>query len=178
MESLFDLPAHPLFVHAPVVLMPLVALAALALAVRPQWRARFGFITSAGAFVLLVATVLATQSGEAFEEVLDEQGIPVPVEQHAELAETARLFVLLFFVFVIAMVAIAMVRRGKGSAAPAPHAAGAARPAGSGGALAMAGHACAALAVLFGALGTVWMARTGHEGAKAVWDGTLVTDGS
>lgn len=178
MESLFDLPAHPLFVHAPVVLMPLAALAALALAVRPQWRARFGFITSAGAFVLLVATVLATQSGEAFEEALDEQGIPVPVEKHAELAETARVFVLLFFVFVVAMVAIALVRRSKATSASASGASGGPGAGGSGGALAVAGHACAALAVVFGLLGTVWMARTGHEGAKAVWDGTLVSEGS
>lgn len=174
MESILDLPAHPLFVHAPVALMPLVTLAALALAVRPQWRARFGFLTAGLSFVLLVATVLATQSGEAFEAALDRQGIPVPVEKHAELAETARLFVLLFFVAVVAMVGIALVRRSRAAAAPVSLSAAAPRPASSDG-LALVGHAFAALAVLFGLLGTVWMARAGHEGAKAVWDGTLVS---
>ena len=34
------LPAHPLFLHVPVILIPVAALAALALAARPSWWTR------------------------------------------------------------------------------------------------------------------------------------------
>lgn len=63
LESIGELPSHPLFVHAPVVLMPLVALFALVLTLRPPWRQRAGVtlpIVSAG---LAVATYLAMLSG-------------------------------------------------------------------------------------------------------------------
>ena len=45
------LPAHPLFLHVPVILIPVAGLAALALAARPSWWVRHGV------WVTLVAVV-------------------------------------------------------------------------------------------------------------------------
>lgn len=38
--TVFGLPAHPLVVHAVVVLLPLAAVAAIAAALVPRWRQR------------------------------------------------------------------------------------------------------------------------------------------
>ncbi len=43
MDTVFGLPTHPLAVHGPVVLLPLVALATVVLAVRERWRSRAGW---------------------------------------------------------------------------------------------------------------------------------------
>ena len=40
-DTILGLPAHPLIVHAPVVLLPLTGLGILALVFRPAWRQRF-----------------------------------------------------------------------------------------------------------------------------------------
>ena len=67
------LPAHPLLVHGVVVLLPLSALALIALVLVPRWRERFGVLTLAG---LLVATVLAFVAKEAGEELAARVGEP------------------------------------------------------------------------------------------------------
>src|SRR3984957_9814390 len=36
------LPAHPLFVHVPVILIPTTIVAAIVFTVKPQWLARYG----------------------------------------------------------------------------------------------------------------------------------------
>ena len=36
------LPAHPLLVHGPIVLIPLVALSGIAMIIRPVWRITLG----------------------------------------------------------------------------------------------------------------------------------------
>jgi hypothetical protein len=47
------LPAHPLFLHVPVILIPVVGLAALGLAARPAWWTRHGVWVTAVAVVAL-----------------------------------------------------------------------------------------------------------------------------
>ena len=44
MDTFAGLPAHPLLVHAPVVLVPVVALLVILMIVRPQWLERFGWL--------------------------------------------------------------------------------------------------------------------------------------
>lgn len=159
MEQLFDLPAHPLFVHAPVVLMPLLTVLTLLVGARRQWRERAGWWLLAGAAVLLVGTLLAAQSGEGLDEAFDGA---VDVERHEELAETTRLLVVGYFVAVAAMAATAWL------GAKGEHKTGGRRT---------LPVVFAVAAMALGALGSVWMARTGHEGASITWcpggDGTL-----
>ena len=40
METLFGLPAHMFLIHAPIVLLPIVASVSVAVAVVPRWRRR------------------------------------------------------------------------------------------------------------------------------------------
>ena len=59
MDTFAGLPAHPLLVHAPVVLVPVVALLVILMIVRPQWLERFGWLAVGLAGLALVTGVLA-----------------------------------------------------------------------------------------------------------------------
>ncbi len=155
-ESINDLPAHIFFVHAPVVLVPLIALAAVVIAIRPQWRVRYAplmAIASVGAFV---ATLLARKSGEEFDELLAGQ---VNVDRHETLADQTALIV---FVLVLLTTTAAFISR----RSPQARADGSPVPSTATTAMSVATVAVAALA-------TWWMVRTGDEGAKLVWDGVV-----
>ena len=69
--TLFGLPAHPLLVHIPIVLLPLVGIGAIAIAVSPKARRRFGTVVLALAGVAFIGTVLAAGSGEGLVESVD-----------------------------------------------------------------------------------------------------------
>jgi hypothetical protein len=58
------LPLHPLIVHLTVVMLPLSALGAIAIAFRPAWSKRFGLIVVAGALVGAVAALISRSSGQ------------------------------------------------------------------------------------------------------------------
>ena len=173
MESFMGLPAHPLFVHFPVVLMPLVFVASVALAARPAWRRRFGWALALAAFAVMVGTFLAASSGEALNELTGELS---PIEDHEKLANMTRILTVLFFLAVVATVVVDRLaaRRAVGTA-PAGGTASAAE-AGQPRSMGQAGMAAAGLAVVFGLLGSIWMIRTGHEGASVHWDGTIVEE--
>src|SRR3954452_24462816 len=65
-HTAFGLPAHPLILHVPVVFVPLLGLAAIALAIRP--RERFALPVAAFSVVTLAATLLTVGAGEAFKD--------------------------------------------------------------------------------------------------------------
>jgi hypothetical protein len=177
MRNLFGLPAHPLLVHAPVVLVPLVTLGMILVAIRPSWRRRYGAVLLGGSVVAAVGLIFAMQSGEAFDEGLREAGNPVKIDVHQELAETAQLFTFAFVIVLVAMVVIDWRAR---SAAAQPirslSAATVGEPAAPGATSGMAtvARALAAVAALFGVLATIWIIRTGHEGARLVWETTKI----
>jgi hypothetical protein len=68
-DTIAGLPLHPLAVHAVVVLLPLTALATIAVAVRPAWRAASGPVAVV-ALLLVPVTIVAKQSGEALQRRL------------------------------------------------------------------------------------------------------------
>ncbi|MEZ5411178.1 MAG: DUF2231 domain-containing protein [Acidimicrobiales bacterium] len=150
MKTFLGLPAHPLFVHAPLVLVPLVALAAVTLALRPSWRRRCSTALAVAALVAMVATFLAMQSGEAFEPAVRDI---VNLDTHKSLAQTTRLLVVVFF---LGSAAAAALDRMRGDERPWAD---------------KAAQAVVAVTAVMGVAGSVWMARTGHEGARLVWDG-------
>jgi len=170
LNDLFGLPAHPLLVHAPIVLVPLAALGAIFMAIKPEWRHRFGLPVAAIAAVAAVAVQLAIGSGEALEERVRETKL---VEQHSQIAEQARPFVFLFALALIAIAAWDIVEKRR-SAAPGPESAARSSvktPVGPSRA-----HNLMAIAVvltaLLGVVSTLQVVRTGHSGAKATWDNT------
>jgi hypothetical protein len=58
------LPAHPLLVHAVVVLIPLAALGAVAVAIRTRWNRPYAPLVAFGAVVAAIAATLAKPAGE------------------------------------------------------------------------------------------------------------------
>jgi hypothetical protein len=79
------LPAHPLLVHAVVVLFPLAAVGTLAVVARPVWRRGFGVPVFLVALVGLIAVPLTTTTGEQLKTALGGGSPLVAVhEQRAE----------------------------------------------------------------------------------------------
>lgn len=162
-SDLAGLPAHPLIVHAVVVLVPLSALGLLVSAVWPAARDRIGWITVGLSTFCLVLIPLATGSGENLEERVDETRL---VEEHAELAERMLPWVVLLVLAAVALMVFVHVRRrldervADGSPAERP---GWAR---------IAAPLVVAFAVV-ASIGSVWVTyEVGHSGARATWDDT------
>ncbi|MCU1380587.1 MAG: hypothetical protein JWN29_3570 [Acidimicrobiales bacterium] len=143
-SKLFGLPAHPLLVHIPIVLLPLVAIGTLAIAVVPAWRRRFGWVVVGMAVAALVGVQLALGSGEALEPHVERNAV---LHRHTELASSLRPMALVLLVLVLALVLID--RRSVGPRWLVP--------------------VVAVLAVLSGGVTTYRLAEVGHNGAKASW---------
>jgi hypothetical protein len=161
LSNLFGLPAHPLLVHVPIVLVPLAALGALAALLRPSWRPWCLPLTAALAGVATAGVQLAMGSGEELEHL--ERG-PL-VARHAHLAEQARPMVAVFFLAAVAAAVVAwwLERAHRPSDGP-----GAARRHRRSGLAALLVPLCV-LSVATGALATTWIVKTGHAGARSVW---------
>ena len=67
-HTAFGLPAHPLIIHVPVIFIPILGLAAIALALWPKLAERFLLPVAAFSVVTMAATFLAVGAGEAFQE--------------------------------------------------------------------------------------------------------------
>jgi hypothetical protein len=152
LETLFGLPAHPLVVHAAVVLVPLAALGTVAIALWGRAR-RLGWIVVAFGVAAFVFTLLAQGSGEDLEHKVDESEL---VEEHAELGDTMP-----WFALPIALTAAGVMvvdrRRSRTDEAS--------RPGWMGPAVIVVSTA----AVLASVVGTVRVAQVGHSGARATW---------
>lgn len=160
-ESLFGLPAHPLIVHAAVVLVPLSALGTL-LCLYPPLRRRLGVAVFVLAVAASFATGLAQGSGEELEHKVDESPL---VEEHAEMGTTLLPWVIVMTVTLGGLLALDWQRSrteggGEGdTAASAPPAW--VKPVVIGASAIMAVTAIG---------GTVRVIDIGHSGAKATWD--------
>jgi len=149
MLRLFDLPAHPLLIHFPIVAIPTLSIVAVVMALRPSFRKRYGITVALLGVVTTIATFLAVSSGQALSE---EFGFTDEIiGTHRQLGETLRILVLGVTITVISMAALSR-RENIDSKHPASLLS-------SVGALALA------------ALSMIWVIRTGHEGASSVWGG-------
>lgn len=178
-STILGLPAHPLIVHAVVVLVPLAALLLGACAVSPRFRHWARYATPATALVGLVLVPLATSSGENLQGNLQETPL---MREHTQLGDT-----LLPFMIAVTVLAFALAwfdlraTRGDttGSTSGSARSAGSA---GSAGAAARLGSTAVVRVVavlgVVAALGTlVQVGRIGHSGAKSVWSGTSTSAG-
>ncbi|MFM7410568.1 MAG: hypothetical protein ACKO3L_07170 [Actinomycetota bacterium] len=68
MEQLFDLPAHPLLVHVPVVVVPVVTLALVWWVVIRKYPKGLPLVTVVLSLVAGLGLLLASSSGEALVE--------------------------------------------------------------------------------------------------------------
>jgi drug/metabolite transporter (DMT)-like permease len=151
-DALFDtvggIPVHALVVHAVVVLVPLAAIGAVLMAVRPSFSRRFGSLVVIIAGIGAAASLVAKESGE---QLALRVGEPDP---HVELGDVMPLFASGLLVLVLVFW---LFDRG----IPANRS----RP---------AWLVVLAVVMVIGAVAaTWWTIRVGDSGAKAVWEPIL-----
>lgn len=150
-DTLAGLPAHPLFVHIPVIVVPMAAMAAGILAIFPRFIGRWVWWVAGLAGVGALGAVLTAGSGEALEERIEETAL---VERHTELGELARaVSIALFAVLVVVAVTWRFV---------------------SGKRIRTAVASVVMLGAAAGAVGTI--AAAGHSGAESVWSEVVGSD--
>ncbi|GAA4630722.1 hypothetical protein GCM10023196_057220 [Actinoallomurus vinaceus] len=178
LSTAFGLPAHALFLHVPVVLVPILAGVVIALAVRPVWRVRYGLAAGVFAIVTMAATVLTAGAGE---KLRDERmarmkqfgggaarapqggGARAPqggggegslLDRHAELGSQLRLLVALLTLLLVVLVILARYQAATSEGLLA-------RP--------VIVTAVAAVTVVVAIVSAIWVVRTGHLGAEMTW---------
>ncbi len=149
LHEITGLPAHPLIVHLPLVLGPLVGVLTLAL-LRPSWRPRLLWPVAGLAVVTAFFAIIAVISGEWFAEQLR---IGEAIHEHEEAAELFRNLEILLAVLLVA--AAVGLRK-----------------------LPAAAQTAAVVVIAALGIGTVAaVVDAGHKGAKQVWGGVLQTSG-
>ena len=149
-EELFGLPAHPLVVHAAVVLLPLAALATFLCAAAPRVFRRYAPLALGCALAATLAVGLAQGSGEALEDRVDETAL---VEEHTDQGERVLPWAIAVSVVAAGVTALPILARR--------------RPAVPSRAITAV---VVALALLAGTGATWTIVEVGHSGAKATWD--------
>lgn len=162
-QSLFGLPAHPLIVHVPIVLVPLSAVGAV-LMLWPFLRAKIGWATVVIAGIATVFTFLAVGSGEALEETVERTTTnKALLETHTEMGENLRPWILLLFLVLLGIMLFDHYRSRAAAGGESKLSPQRAKT---------IGVVLAVLSLVFAALSTYWVVKIGHSGAKASWDKT------
>jgi hypothetical protein len=156
-STIFGLPAHPLIVHAVVVLVPLSALAGLVVAVWPAARARYAPLALAVATAALISVPLATHTGDLLERNVQPSAF---VERHTSMADGLLPFMALLWLALAVLVA-ARVAASRDVSWSKYLAAGA-----------------AVVAVVGAVASGVQVARIGDSGARAAWHGVGTSSGN
>jgi hypothetical protein len=161
LDRAFGLPAHPLLLHIPVVLIPILGLTLLVFAARPAWFERYALAFGAFTVITLAATILTAGAGEAFRA--DRPVRPDEahrLSEHADSGDTLRLVMVGLAAIVLFAVLLSQAREGTRLG----------RLSG----LASSRVLRTGLRVLFavGAVAAVFLViRTGHLGAQLTWHG-------
>lgn len=164
MDTFFGIPAHPLLVHIPAVLLPLAAIGVVAMVIKPAWHARYRWAVLGIGLVGAVGAILAANAGESLENrIRNLEGAAAAEgwEDHAQAGETARLFAIIFFIVLAAFVLIPwFVERRQAQDRPLT--------------MPKAVRPILAVLVLAASAGTViTVIQAGHTGAKSVWCETM-----
>lgn len=161
------LPAHPLFLHVPVMLIPIAVIGAIAVVLKPVWFERYGVVLAIIAVVAMASLFLTMGAGEALRAALHLNGSFGPAEliqRHENAADKLRILDILFTAVVILGLGAHRIAAGKATG------------------LAIVDRALGAPATIIGlrivlvllAIGCGYMVfKTGDLGAKAVWQGRL-----
>ena len=150
LKTLFGLPAHPLLVHAAVVLLPIAAVATILLALLPRAREQYAVVVLAVALGATIAVLLAQGSGEELEDRVEETEL---VEEHTEKGEQVLPWAIALTAVSAGVAAAGRLQRRYPGVSPA--------------------RITAALTVLalLASVGATWtIVDVGHSGAKATWN--------
>jgi hypothetical protein len=160
-----NLPAHPLFVHVPVVLIPVTILVAIVFAVRVDWLRRYGIALSVVSIVAMSSIFLAMQAGAALRGALGLQGPAAKlISEHSQAAHILAIVYVLFTATLIVTFAAGRISTGMPTGMELLD-----RPLSSRALFAGLRGVLVVLALVAGYM----TFRTGDLGAKAVWQGRL-----
>lgn len=166
LTTIYDgLPAHPLFVHVPVVLIPVTIIAAIVCITRPDWLERYGIALSLASIVAMSSIFLTMQAGAALRVTLHLRGDAAQlISEHAQAAHILAYIYVLFTAILIVTFAARRISSGMPTGLGLIDRPLSSRP--------MFAALRVALALL--AIGAGYMTfRTGDLGAKAVWQGRI-----
>jgi hypothetical protein len=164
-----SLPAHPLFVHVPVVLIPTTVVAAVVMMIKPTWFSRYGIALAVVSIVAMSSIFLTMQAGAALRGELHLQGEAGNlISQHAQAAHYLAYIYIAFTATLIVTFAAQRISGGM--------------PTGLG----IVDHLLSSrsmfttlrVVLVLLSLGAGYMCfRTGDLGAKAVWQGRIQARG-
>jgi uncharacterized membrane protein len=156
MSTFFGLPAHPLLVHVPIVLIPLAAITAI-ISIHKKYRREMLLVTAVMAIIGAGFLFLAAGAGESLQHDLPRSRA---IHEHAELGDKSQGPTAVFaFAAVGAVLSLEASRRKfeyKGKSLPK-----------------WSATALLALTVVGGVAATVAVSQAGHSGAKSVWESRL-----
>ncbi len=166
MDTFWGIPAHPLLVHIPVVLVPLCAIGVIAMAAHRGIFQRLRWIILGLAAVSTVATFMASEAGESLERSVERTAL---VKTHAEAGDQFQAIMVLFFLVVAAMVGWdwLMQRGGKD--------ANETRSVTLGNYRSQISILTRVAGVIAAIVASYFVIDVGHSGAKSVWDETKIT---
>lgn len=159
------LPAHPLIIHVPVVLIPLSVLGALACVARPGWFDRYGVLLCLCSIVAMSSIFLAMQAGSALEGAITLN--PTQSQLIHQHSSAAHILAVGFVLFTACLILTFSAHRISGG-----------MPTGLGIADTILGSRAIYLAlrvalVVLALFSAYYVYRVGDLGAKAVWAGRL-----
>jgi uncharacterized membrane protein len=159
------LPAHPLFVHVPVILIPATIVTAIVFMARPEWFARYGIALALVSVVAMSSVFLTMQAGGALESALHLRGEAATlIGEHSQAAHILAIVYTAFTAFLIAAFAALRISGGRPTGLALAD-----RPLSSPAVFTFLRVAVVVLALVAGLM----TFRTGDLGAKAVWAGRL-----
>ena len=166
LTTIYDgLPAHPLFVHVPVVLIPTTIVAAIVFTFRSDWFARYGIALALVSIAAMSSVFITMQAGAALRSALNLQGPAAKLI--SEHSRAAHILAVVYVVFTATLIVTFASRRISGG-----------MPTG----LAIVDRLLAPrsiftalrVALVLLSIGAGYMVfRTGDLGAKAVWEGRI-----
>jgi hypothetical protein len=96
------LPAHPLFVHVPVILIPTTIVAAIVFVIKPQWLARYGIALAGVSIVAMSSVFITMQAGAALRGELNLQGPAAHLI--AEHSQAAHILAIVYVAFTAVLI--------------------------------------------------------------------------
>lgn len=157
-ESFLGLPLHPLAVHAAVVFVPLLALAAIIGTVVPKVRPKINWASWGLGVIAPVTVFVAAEAGEALQQALiadrSPQTVLDAITGHAQYARTT--FYTTIGLGVVTILRLLLVGSPKGRRLP------------RWGAIALT-----VITLVLAAVALVCVYLTGESGARMVWQGVV-----
>jgi hypothetical protein len=159
------LPAHPLFVHVPVILIPVTIVAAIVCMVKTEWFSRYGIALAVVSIAAMSSVFLTMQAGAALRAALHLHGTAAHlISEHAQAAHILAVVYVVFTAVLIITFAAYRISSGMPTGLGIVDSLFASRSVFTG---------LRVLLVVL-AIGAGYMTfRTGDLGAKAVWQGRV-----